>query len=422
MDEDEERIAEKFEALRGVMDEQMRRLWAATEARALGYGGVSVVARAIGLTRPTITAGMKELSDASQLVSVAPKHRVRRDGAGRPRLTDADAGLCPALEELVEPATRGDPMSPLRWTCKSVRTLAAELNRQGHPVSHQTVSEVLQSLGYSLQVNRKTREGAGHPDRNAQFEHIARRAKQFQRRGQPVISVDTKKKELVGDFKNAGQEWHPKGQPPVVQVHDFQDKELGKAIPYGVYDLSANAGWVSVGIDHDTPEFAVESIYCWWRQMGRKTYPEANELLITADGGGSNGSRVRLWKVALQRLADTTGLKIAVCHFPPGTSKWNKIEHRMFCHITRNWRGRPLESHEVIVNLIASTTTTKGLRVRAALDTDAYPTGVKVEDATMAALRLIPDKFHGDWNYTIAPVDPDRITKRPRRLRAKLQK
>lgn len=422
MDDEETRIAEKFEALRGVMDEQVRRLWAATEARALGYGGVSVVARAIGVTRPTITAGMKALGDVKSLVARGPKRRVRREGAGRPRLTEVDAGLCPALEELVEPATRGHPMSPLRWTCKSVRTLAAELNRQGHPVSHQTVSELLQSLGYSLQVNRKTREGAGHPDRNAQFEYIAQRAKKFQQRGQPVISVDTKKKELVGDFKNGGREWHPKGQPPVVRVHDFQDEELGKAIPYGVYDLSANAGWVSVGIDHDTPEFAVESIYCWWRQMGRKTYPDARELLITADGGGSNGSRVRLWKVALQRLADTTGLKIAVCHFPPGTSKWNKIEHRMFCHITRNWRGRPLESHEVIVNLIASTTTTKGLRVRAALDTDAYPTGIKVEDATMAALHLIPDKFHGDWNYTIAPADSDRINKQPRRLRAKLQK
>lgn len=371
------------------------------------------------MTRPTITAGIKELSDASHLASMALKHRVRREGAGRPRLTNADTGLCPALQELVESTTRGDPMSPLRWTYKSVRTMAAELNRQGHPVSHQAVSEVLQSLGYSLQVNRKTREGAGHPDRNAQFEYIAQRAKQFQRRGQPVISVDTKKKELVGDFKNAGQEWHPKGQP-VVRVHDFQDKDLGKAIPYGVYDLSANAGWVSVGIDHDTPEFDVESIYCWWRQMGRKTYPQARELLITADGGGSNGSRVRLWKVALQRLADVTGLKIAVCHFPPGTSKWNKIEHRMFCHITRNWRGRPLESHEVIVNLIASTTTTKGLRVRAALDTDAYPTGVKVEDATMATLHLIPDKFHGDWNYTIAPEHPDQINKKPRRLRTKL--
>ena len=401
MDDDESRITEKYEALRGVMDEQMRRLWAATEARALGYGGVSIVARAVGLTRPTITAGMKELGDARQLAPLAPMNRVRREGAGRPRATDSDAGLRPALEELVEPATRGHPMSPLRWTCKSVRTLATELTRQGHGVSHQTVSEILQESGYSLQANRKTREGSGHPDRNAQFEHIARRAKQFQQRGQPVISVDTKKKELVGDFKNAGREWHPKGQPTAVRVHDFQDDELGKAIPYGVYDLGANAGWVSVGIDHDTPEFAVESIYAWWRQMGRKTYPEASELLITADGGGSNGSRTRLWKVALQRMADATGLKVSVCHFPPGTSKWNKIEHRMFCHITRNWRGRPLESLEVVVNLIASTTTTKGLRVRAALDTDEYPTGVKVNDALMAALHLTPDKCHADWNDVI---------------------
>ena len=420
MDEDESRIAEKYEALRDVMDERVRRLWAATEARALGYGGVSVVARAVGLTRPTIAAGMKELGDARGLVPMAPKHRVRRAGAGRPRVTDSDVGLRPALEELVEPATRGHPMSPLRWTCKSVRTLAAELTRQGHRVSHQTVSEVLQLSGYSLQANRKTREGAGHPDRNAQFEHIARRAKEFQQRGQPVISVDTKKKELVGDFKNAGREWHPAGQPPSVRVHDCLDDELGKAIPYGVYDLGANAGWVSVGIDHDTPEFAVESIYCWWRQMGRKTYPEARDLLITADGGGSNGSRTRLWKVALGRMADATGLKISVCHFPPGTSKWNKIEHRMFCHITRNWRGRPLESLEVVVNLIASTTTTKGLRLRAALDTDEYPTGVKVDDATMAALRLTPDEFHGEWNYAIAPAEPAQLRKQPRKLRAKL--
>ena len=420
MDEDEFRIAEKYEALRDVMDEQVRRLWAATEARALGYGGVSVVARAVGLTRPTIAAGMKELGDARGLVPMAPKHRVRREGAGRPRVTDSDVGLRPALEELVEPATRGHPMSPLRWTCKSVRTLAAELTRQGHRVSHQTVSEVLQLSGYSLQANRKTREGAGHPDRNAQFEHIARRAKEFQRRGQPVISVDTKKKELVGDFKNAGREWHPAGQPPSVRVHDFLDDELGKAIPYGVYDLGANAGWVSVGIDHDTPEFAVESIYCWWRQMGRKTYPEARDLLITADGGGSNGSRTRLWKVALGRMADATGLKISVCHFPPGTSKWNKIEHRMFCHITRNWRGRPLESLEVVVNLIAGTTTAKGLRVRAALDTDQYPTGVKVDDAAMAALRLTPDKFHGEWNYAIAPAEAAQLRKQPRKLRTKL--
>ena len=422
MDDDESKIAEKYEALRDVMDEQLRRLWAATEARALGYGGVSTVARAVGLTRPTITAGMKELGDARGLAPLAPKDRVRRIGAGRPRSTDSDVGLRPALEELVEPATRGHPMSPLRWTCKSVRTLASELTRQGHPVSHQTVSEVLQQSGYSLQVNRKTREGAGHPDRNAQFEHIARRAKEFQQRGQPVISVDTKKKELVGDFKNAGREWHPAGQPPSVRVHDFKDDELGKAIPYGVYDLGANAGWVSVGIDHDTPEFAVESIYCWWRQMGHKTYPEARELLITADGGGSNGSRTRLWKVALQRLADATGLKIGVCHFPPGTSKWNKIEHRMFCHITRNWRGRPLESLEVIVNLIASTTTTKGLRVRAALDTDEYPTGIKVNDAAMAALHLTPDEFHGDWNYAIAPAESPRIRKQRRILRKKLSK
>ena len=420
MDDDESKIAEKFEALDGVMDEQMRRLWAATEARALGYGGVSTVARAIGLTRPTITAGLKEIGAGARLVSMAPKRRVRREGAGRPRATDSDAGLRPALEELVESATRGDPMSPLRWTCKSVRVLAAELTRQGHPVSHQTVSEVLQDLGYSLQANRKTREGAGHPDRNAQFEHIARRVKSFQRRGQPVISVDTKKKELVGDFKNAGREWHPQGQPPAVRVHDFQDAELGKAIPYGIYDLSTNAGWVSVGTDHDTPEFAVESIYCWWRRMGRQTYPKARELLITADGGGSNGSRTRLWKVALQRMADATGLKISVCHFPPGTSKWNKIEHRLFCHITRNWRGRPLESLEVVVNLIASTTTTKGLRVRAALDTDEYPTGVKVDDSTMAALRLTPDQFHGEWNYAIASTKSKQVKKQPRTLRGRL--
>lgn len=420
MANDESRIAEKFAALRGVMDEQMRRLWAATEARALGYGGVSIVARAVGLSRPTITAGMKELGAARVQAPTAPKRRVRREGAGRLALTARDAGLRPALEALVEPTTRGNPMSPLRWTCKSVRTLAAELKRQGRPVSHQTVSEVLQSLGYSLQANRKTREGTAHPDRNAQFEHIAQRAKEFQQRGQPVISVDTKKKELVGEFKNAGREWHPQGQAPVVRMHDFPDKTLGKAIPYGVYALGANAGWVSVGVDHDTPEFAVESIYCWWRQMGRQSYPAAQELLITADGGGSNGPRARLWKVALQRMADVTGLKISVCHFPPGTSKWNKIEHRLFCHITRNWRGRPLESLEVVVNLIASTTTTQGLRVRAALDTGHYPTGIKVEDDTMAALHLTADEFHGEWNYTIAPAQSGPIAKQPRKLRENL--
>jgi transposase len=415
MDDDEARIGQKYEALREVMDERMRRLWAATEARALGYGGVSLVARATGLSRPTVMAGMKELDGTT---APTPTDRVRRKGAGRPRATDSDAGLRSALEALVEPTTRGDPMSPLRWTCKSLRTLAEELQRQGHAVSHETVSRVLQELGYSLQANRKTREGAEHPDRNAQFEHIAQRVQEFQQRAQPVISVDAKKKELVGDFKNAGREWHPQGQPPEVRVHDFQDKELGKALPYGIYDIGANTGWVSVGVDHDTPEFAAESIYRWWREMGCKTYPDARELLITADGGGSNGVRPRLWKVALQRMADATGLTINVCHLPPGTSKWNKIEHQMFCHITRNWRGRPLESLEIVVNLIANTTTTKGLRVRAGLDTDEYPKGIKVDDATMASLQLTPDEFHGEWNYAIAPSQPDRsVKKQPRKLR-----
>jgi transposase len=415
MDDDEARIGQKYEALREVMDERMRRLWAATEARALGYGGVSLVARATGLSRPTIMAGLKELDGAT---APTPTDRVRRKGAGRPRATDSDAGLRSALEALVEPTTRGDPMSPLRWTCKSLRTLAEELQRQGHVVSHETVSKVLQELGYSLQANRKTREGAEHPDRNAQFEHIAQRAREFQERAQPVISVDAKKKELVGDFKNAGREWHPQGQPPEVRVHDFQDKELGKALPYGIYDIGANTGWVSVGVDHDTPEFAAESIYRWWREMGCQTYPDAKELLITADGGGSNGARTRLWKVGLQRMADATGLTINVCHLPPGTSKWNKIEHQMFCHITRNWRGRPLESLEIVVNLIANTTTTKGLRVRAGLDTDEYPKGIKVDDATMASLHLTPEEFHGNWNYAIAPSQPDQVVKsQPRKLR-----
>jgi len=410
------RIAQKYEALCEVMTEQVRRMWAAAEARALGYGGVSIVSRATGLTRPTITAGLKEFGQAKQL---AAPPRIRRAGAGRPSASALDVQLMPALEALVEPATRGHPMSPLRWTCKSVRTLSAELTRQGHPVSHQTVSELLRQAGYSLQANRKTREGSEHPDRNAQFEHIAQRARDLLQRGQPVISVDAKKKELVGQFKNAGREWHPKGKPPEVRVHDFMDDQLGKAIPYGVYDLGANTGWVNVGVDHDTSEFAVESIYCWWRQMGSKAYPSASELLITADGGGSNGSRNRLWKVALQRLADATGLKISVCHFPPGTSKWNKIEHRMFCHITQNWRGQPLTSHEVIVNLIAGTTTSKGLRVRAALDTGTYPTGVKVNDAALAAVRLTRDTFHGEWNYCIAPTNAAPYAQ-PEALRIKL--
>ena len=417
MDTSESQIAQKYDALHDVMDERMRRLWAATEARALGYGGVSVVARAVGLSRPTIVAGIQELERAQAGEPALAAGRVRRPGAGRPRANDTDPALVTALHALVESTTRGDPMSPLRWTCKSLRTLADELGAQGHRVSHQTVRELLERLGYSLQAARKTREGAQHSDRNAQFEHIARRTRSLQRQGQPVISVDTKKKELIGDFKNAGREWHPRGQPPPVRVHDFQDPELGKAIPYGVYDLSENAGWVSVGTDHDTPEFAVESIYCWWRQMGRKAYPHASELLITADGGGSNGSRARLWKVALQRLADTTGLRISVCHFPPGTSKWNKIEHRMFCHITRNWRGRPLQSLETIVNLIAGTTTDKGLNLRATLDTGKYPSGIKVDDETMAELHIDRDEFHGDWNYSVIPRRLHNDRPLPRKLK-----
>ncbi|MBE0548287.1 MAG: ISAzo13 family transposase [Rubrivivax sp.] len=407
----------------GRLDEATLRLWVATEARSIGRGGVSVVAKAAGVSRTTVYAGLAELDRGGERHFLPPpdKVRVRAQGGGRKTRVSTDPTLLRDLDALVEPTARGDPMSALRWTCKSTTRLAQELNRQGHQVSQRTVCDLLAQMHYSLQSVRKTREGAQHPDRDAQFEHIARRAREFQDRGQPVISVDTKKKELVGDFKNAGREWHPQGRPPTVRVHDFQDDELGKAIPYGLYDLGANAGWDSVGVDHDTPEFAVESIYCWWRQMGRKTYPEAGDLLVTADGGGSNGSRTRLWKVALQRMADATGLKIGVCHLPPGTSKWNKIEHRMFCHITRNWRGRPLESLEVVVNLIASTTTTpKGLRVRAALDTEEYPTGIKVDGATMASLHLIPDEFHGEWNYAIIPAESGRISKQPRTLRVRL--
>ena len=406
-------VRARYGMIASNLDERCRRLWAAVEAKAAGYGGVSMVARATGLSRPLIHRGLSELASEVSLAL----GRVRRKGAGPPRLETRQPGLKSALDALAEPTSRGDPESPLRWTCKGIRRLAAALKKQGFHVGRQKVSELLGELGYSLQGNRKTQEGGTHPDRDAQFRHIARRTKALLKVGDPVISVDTKKKELVGDFKNAGREWHPKGQPTEVRVHDFKDDELGKAIPYGVYDLSANAGWVSVGTDHDTPEFAVESIYTWWRQMGHKTYPQARELLITADGGGSNGSRARLWKVALQRMAVATGLKISVCHFPPGTSKWNKIEHRMFCHITRNWRGRPLESLEVVVNLIASTTTTQGLRVRAAADTDEYPTGIKVENAAMATLHLTPDKFHGDWNYVIAPVTSNPVTKQPRKLR-----
>ena len=384
------------------MDERVRRHWAATEAVELGWGGISHVARATGISRTTILAGVRELK-AQEASGTAPSPGIRRPGGGRKLLVETDPELWDALDALVDPMTRGHPETPLRWTCKSTRQLAEELTRQHHPVSDRTVACLLYAAGYSLQANRKTREGKGHPDRNAQFEHISQQVQRVQKRGQPVVSVDTKKKELVGDFKNAGQEWRPKNDPQKVRVHDFKDKDLGKAIPYGVYDVANNQGWVSVGIDHDTAEFAANSIHRWYEDMGSKRFPRARELMITADGGGSNSCRSRLWKVALQSLADRLELKLRVCHFPPGTSKWNKIEHRLFSYITSNWRGQPLVSHEAIVNLIASTTTKTGLVVQAALDTNVYETGLKVSDDELARIRLSPCDFHGEWNYTIAP-------------------
>jgi hypothetical protein len=398
----EARIGRKFRSVVVELDERRRRQWAAAEAYDLGRGGISVVARATGLSRPTIRAGLQELKLPAKQRAAASL-RVRRVGGGRRPIAETDPGLLAALEALVEPATRGDPESPLRWTCKSTAKLATELTRQSHPVSDRTVATLLKQAGYSLQANRKTREGASHPDRNAQFEFLNASVRRFDKRNQPAISVDTKKKELVGDFKNGGQEWHPQGNPEKVRVHDFQDKALGKAIPYGVYDILNNQGWVSVGIDHDTAQFAANSIRRWWRQMGQRRFPRASELLITADGGGSNGHRSRLWKVSLQQLANDLGLKLLVCHFPPGTSKWNKIEHRLFSFITHNWRGRPLVSHQAIVNLIANTTTRTGLIVKAALDTNHYETKIKVSDKELSRVRLKPQTFHGDWNYTISP-------------------
>ena len=398
----EQRIRRKFRSVAVELDERRRRQWAAAEARDAGWGGISLVARATGLSRPTITAGLKELalSTKNRVVAAA---RVRAPGGGRHALTQSDPGLLEALERLIDPATRGDPMSPLRWTCKSTANLAVELTRQNHPVTDRTVAMLLKQGGYSLQGNRKTREGSSHPDRNAQFEYINRQVRAFQKRQQPVVSVDTKKKELVGEFKNPGTEWQPQGQPEEVNVHDFPDKKLGKAIPYGVYDLACNEGWVSVGIDHDTAEFACASIQRWWNEMGSARFPRATELLITADGGGSNSSRNRLWKKSLQDLADELGMTLNVCHFPPGTSKWNKIEHRLFCFITKNWRGRPLTSYQTIVSLIASTTTKTGLMVRAALDSHQYETGIAVSDDELQHLRLTRAKFHGDWNYSVSP-------------------
>lgn len=396
------RIREKFAVLDAVLDERGRRLWAVTEAKAIGQGGQTIVAKATGLSRRTLYQGLRELDQRSGDHPEATQ-RARSPGGGRKPLTYHDPTLLADLEALVEPTSRGDPESPLRWTCKSVRQLAAELQRQGHKVGRQKVAALLADLAYSLQGNRKTKEGTAHPDRHAQFEHINAQVAAFQKRRQPVISVDTKKKELVGDFKNAGRAWRPQGDPELVRTYDFVDKTLGKVNPYGVYDQTANVGWVSVGVDHDTAEFAVESIQRWWAKMGAGRYQHATELLMTADGGGSNGSRSRLWKVALQRLADDTGLRISVCHFPPGTSKWNTIEHRMFSHISMNWRGQPLTSHEVIVNLIANTTTEKGLKIQVELDTGRYPTGIKVTDQELNDVALEPAAFHGEWNYTVTP-------------------
>ena len=394
-------IQTKFRALGPELNERSRRMWAAVEAASLGRGGSSAVAAATGLSRNTIRAGLRALREPRVRTPLAP-NRIRRPGGGRKPLTETYGDLSEKLRSLVESSTRGDPESPLLWTCKSTRKLAEELAALGCPVSYRTVDRLLRALDYSLQSNRKVREGADHPDRNAQFEYINRHVQFFQRRGQPVISVDTKKKELVGDFRNAGREWRPKGKPLEVRVHDFVDPDLGKAIPYGVYDVTRNEAWGSVGIDHDTAEFAAGAIGRWWFKMGRPRY-KARQLYLTADGGGSNGARCRLWKVALQKLANRTGLRLVVSHLPPGTSKWNKIEHRLFCHITQNWRGRPLISHDIIVKLISSTTTAQGLRVKAALDRRHYPTQKKVTAEEWSRLNLLPAGFHGNWNYTIAP-------------------
>jgi hypothetical protein len=398
---DEAAIGARFLRVSGLLDERARRLLAGSEALAIGRGGVAAVSRATGLARTTVQRGVADVRAAETI----ERGRIRRPGAGRPPIEQRDPTLRADLEALIEPGTRGDPESPLRWTTRSVRNLADELVRLGHRVSHQTVSEQLHDMGYSLQANRKVLEGTEHPDRDAQFRHISEAVQLQLRLGEPVISVDTKKKELVGPFRNGGRELRPGGEPERVLMHDFviHDADHGRVSPYGVYDLAANEAWVSVGTDHDTAAFAVEAIRRWWQSMGRELYPDAARLLVTADAGGSNGYRVRLWKAELQKLADETGLEISVCHFPPGTSKWNKIEHRLFSAITMNWRGKPLVSHEVIVKLIAATTTRTGLRVKSGLDRNAYPKGVSVSDADMATLYLRQDAFHGDWNYSLLP-------------------
>jgi Rhodopirellula transposase DDE domain len=394
-------LGEKYQALAPLLDERGLRRWAATEARALGWGGIAAVAQTTGLSRTTIRSGIAELRSPRPEL---PPGRVRRPGAGCPRLTDRDPRLLDDLSKLLEPATLGDPEAPLLWTSKSTRHLADALVVLGHKISHDSVGRIREDIGYRLQANRKTEEGSDHPDRDAQFEYINRCVRRFQKRHQPVVSVDAKERELIGNFRNPGREWRPKGSPRRVRTHDFRDKELGVGIPYGVYDLTRNDGWVSVGIDHNTAEFATESVRRWWERMGSLAYPAAEELLVTADGGGSNGSRARLWKLMLQRLADRLGRRITVCHFPPGTSKWNKVEHRMFCHITENWRGRPLVSRAVIVNLIGHTRTSAGLQIQSELDTNSDPKGIKVSDEELAQVSLRRASFHGDWNYTILPA------------------
>jgi hypothetical protein len=391
-------VVGKYSAIEAALDERARRLWAAAESRAIGYGGDALVSAATGLARDTVRRGRLEIE-----AGVVAMGRIRRVGAGRPSFKKTQPGLDAALERLVEPLTRGDPMSPLRWTCKSRAALAAALSGDGWTVSSTTVGRLLNGLGYRLQAVQKSREGESHPDRNEQFEYINATASKYLRRKQPVISVDTKKKELVGDFKNGGREWHPKGTPDKVLVHDFPDDSVGKAIPYGVYDMARNEALVNVGRDHDTPKFAVASIRQWWKMMGRQAYPDATDLFITADAGGSNGYRARAWKVELQKFADDSGLRIRVSHFPPGTSKWNKIEHRLFCHITQNWRGKPLRTFETIVALIGNTRTQAGLHVKAKLDTRKYSTGVEVTEAEMLKLSLRPHSFHGEWNYQLQP-------------------
>ena len=395
-------IRDRYQSLEWTLDERLRRIYAAAEAKVLGHGGVALVWEATGVARGSIQQGLKELAQRAEAPEVSSR-RIRRAGGGRKASVKDDAKLLAALESVVEPVTRGDPESPLRWTCKSLRQLESELRAQGYVVSHTSIGGLLKKLGYSLQGNRKTLEGTDHPDRNAQFEFINALAEEAMHNGQPVISVDTKKKELVGQYKNGGKEWRPQGEPEQVNVYDFVNKELGRANPYGVYDLANNTGWVSVGTDHDTASFAVSTIRRWWFAMGEDLYPDARELMIMADGGGSNGSRVRLWKLELQKLADELGIPIRVSHFPPGTSKWNKIEHRLFSYISMNWRGKPLVSHETIVNLIAATTTRKGLKVRAELDSNLYQKGIKVTDEEFAAIRISRDEFHGEWNYSIAP-------------------